>query len=114
LAIFGEKKFWMLISDNDRSKFIELCRSTFKKKFRKNCGHPLSHFNYFLAPRILKEAKIDFKIICQKPGELLIIGPGVIHQGISLGQSMGLAFSFDDPNFVFHINKGYYMLVFIW
>ena len=64
------------------------------------CPNPLSHFNFFFAPRLLRQHGIPFSFEVQQPGELILVNG--LHQGINIGPNLNFAGDFGSLTFLDH------------
>ena len=109
----GAVKLWLFI---DPQSFPELCswiREALPELLvrgedvphREGCSFPFHHKNLVLAPTWLKAMNIQFQVVAQRPGTLIYVREGVLHQVLNTGLNLAEAVSVGGPgwNHLAHI-----------
>lgn len=103
IQLHGATKLWCFIHPEDRNRLDDMISKHHKvkkqdKKGRiihdqtdRYCSSYLRHKSTFLPLWLLKKWYINFTIVCQRPGDLIITMPNAIHGGINAGYNINVA-----------------------
>lgn len=93
----GEPKLWVIIAPHHRQLLEEKLKSNFRAT--SSCAQFVRHLAPIISPQKLAEWEIDFSIVIQRPGELIITFPFAYHFGFNLGPNRAEAINLAlDPN----------------
>ncbi|KAH7033982.1 JmjC domain, hydroxylase-domain-containing protein [Macrophomina phaseolina] len=79
----GEPKLWVIIAPHHREVLEERLKSSFRATT--SCAQFVRHLAPIISPQKLAEWEIDFSIVIQHPGELVVTFPFAYHFGFNLG-----------------------------
>lgn len=106
-------KLWLFIHPQSTNKVIEYLRD--KVRDLKNddglcddvqsamsiwevgCAAPHHHKSLFILPSLLRELNIQYEIIPQYPGDVVYVGPGILHQVVNVGVTLAEAVNVGGP-----------------
>ncbi|RZK47891.1 MAG: hypothetical protein EOO99_12015 [Pedobacter sp.] len=85
-------RIWYAFLEKDNDRIIQYMEKIFIEEFEK-CKEAYRHKDFFIDPSHLKMIFPDLKIfrIIQQPGDYVITGPGVYHQGFNQGFNLAYA-----------------------
>ncbi|KAF4990624.1 hypothetical protein FDECE_14288 [Fusarium decemcellulare] len=94
IHVWGQDKWWVIINLEDTKKMEDWVRNNHKCK---PCADFMRHLNLFFSPKQLKEAGIRFKIVVQRPGDIISTLPGQYHAVWNSGPSLAFSINFSQP-----------------
>ena len=102
LLLAGAEKHWIIIHRSSAEKLERCIRDQFPGS--RGCSQFVRHHDIIVGPRWLEKRGIDFEIVCQKPGDVLVTLPGrVYHEVRNTGKNFAAAINYeftdapDDP-----------------
>ncbi|KAI4940767.1 hypothetical protein J4E91_011254 [Alternaria rosae] len=102
LLLAGAEKHWIIVHRSSAEKLERSIRDQFPSSRR--CSQFVRHHNVIVGPQWLEKRGIDFEIVCQKPGDVLVTLPGrVYHEVRNTGKNFAAAINYeftdapDDP-----------------
>ena len=95
----GKEKIWMFVNREDYARINQIVAQKLKDFLDVNndeaglesCVLPLHHKNLILTPRFLDEHEIRYEFLVQRPGDLVYVQYGVLHQVINVGLNVAEA-----------------------
>ena len=95
----GATKLWMFVAPSCNAKFTALLREKLAElrsggervPHRRGCAAPYHHKNIVLAPELLRAHDIYFEVVTQRPGTVVYVREGVLHQVINTGINLAEA-----------------------
>ncbi|KAF2843922.1 hypothetical protein T440DRAFT_86989 [Plenodomus tracheiphilus IPT5] len=102
LLVAGAEKHWIIVHRSSAKKLERYIRDQFPAS--RGCSQLLRHHNVIVGPRWLGKNGINYEIVCQKPGDILVTLPGrVYHEVRKTGMNFAVAINYafadalDDP-----------------
>ncbi|KAL7910076.1 hypothetical protein GGI35DRAFT_447801 [Trichoderma velutinum] len=95
LTLYGFK-LWLMVDIRDTEKFEAWVRDIWGR----NASHDdqwLRHLNLILPPSMLQQANIRFRIICARPGDIVITFPNQYHYAVNMTSNLAIAINFLFP-----------------
>jgi hypothetical protein len=94
LLLGGAEKHWIIIHRCSVATLEECIRQEFPRS--RGCSQFVRHHNLLLGPEWLKARDIDFEIVRQKPGEMLVTVPGpTYHEVRNAGPNFAVAINYE-------------------
>ncbi len=97
----GASKMWLVVRPSSLPIFERSVRTYF------GCNRPCSqfvrHLNCLPSPSLLKAWGVDFEVVEQKAGQLVVLDPYVYHVVINSGPSLAEAINFAFPSWSPHL-----------
>jgi hypothetical protein len=97
----GAPKYWVIVAPHER-KHLEKCLWNYLSTLwgsgwdRPRCSQFVRHLGVWVSLGALKSWDIDFEIVRQLPGELMVTAPEAYHQGWSGGANVAEAINYGD------------------
>lgn len=102
LLLAGAEKYWIIVHRSNAEKLERCIRDQFSGS--RKCSQFVRHHNVIVGPRWLEERDIDYEVVCQKPGDVLVTLLGrVYHEVPNTGKNFAAAINYeftdvpDDP-----------------
>jgi hypothetical protein len=92
---FVGTKLFLAIHSKDTRKFEKWVRSSYACK---PCPQFVRHLNIFFAPEQLEAAGIRFKIMIQRPGDVITTKPHQYHQALNIADSFAISINHLGPS----------------
>ncbi|RMZ74108.1 transcription factor jumonji [Pyrenophora seminiperda CCB06] len=94
LLLAGAEKHWIIVHRSSAEKLEHCIRNQFPGS--KECSQFVRHHNVIVGPRWLEEKGIDYEIVCQKPGDVLVTLPGrIYHEVRNVGKNFAAAINYE-------------------
>jgi hypothetical protein len=97
----GAPKYWVVVAPHER-KHLEKCLWSYlgalwgPKWDRPRCSQVVRHLSVWVSLGALKSWDIDYELVKQQPGELMVTAPEAYHQGWSGGANVAEAINYGD------------------
>jgi hypothetical protein len=97
----GAPKYWVIVAPHER-KHLEKCLWGYMSNRwglgweRPRCSQFVRHLSVWVSLGALKSWDIDYELVKQQPGELMVTAPEAYHQGWSGGANVAEAINFGD------------------
>ncbi|RAQ98941.1 JmjC-domain-containing protein [Stemphylium lycopersici] len=102
LLLAGAEKHWIIVHRSSAEKLERCIRDQFPTS--RACSQFVRHHNVIVGPRWLERNGINYELVCQKPGDVLVTLPGrVYHEVRNTGMNFAIAINYeftdapDDP-----------------
>ena len=92
----GAPKLWIIIHPNSRLQLESQIPKMSKE--RPQCSQFIRHLNLLPRPSLLRQWGIDFQVVLQRPGYIVLLQPNAYHYGINLGANIAEAINYSDPD----------------
>jgi len=93
LLLVGAPKDWLLIHPGSKTNLESCLRKEFPK--HKSCTQFARYLDILLAPRWLRERDIEYSIVRQYPGEMIVTLNDTYHQVKNCGKNFTVAINFE-------------------
>jgi hypothetical protein len=97
----GAPKYWVIVAPHKR-KHLEKCLCNYLSALwgsqwqRPRCSQFMRHLGVWVSLGALRSWDIDYEIVKQRPGELMVTAPETYHQGWSGGANVAEAINYGD------------------
>ncbi|CAN9245675.1 unnamed protein product [Alternaria alternata] len=102
LLLAGAEKHWIIVHRSSAEKLERCIRDQFPTS--RACSQFVRHHNVIVGPRWLERNGINYEMVCQRPGDVLVTLPGrVYHEVRNTGMNFAIAINYefidapDDP-----------------
>ncbi|CAI9635563.1 unnamed protein product, partial [Alternaria burnsii] len=102
LLLAGAEKHWIIVHRSSAEKLERCIRDQFPTS--RACSQFVRHHNIIVGPRWLERNGINYEMVCQRPGDVLVTLPGrVYHEVRNTGMNFAIAINYefidapDDP-----------------
>jgi hypothetical protein len=102
LLLAGAEKHWIIVHRSSAEKLERCIRDQFPAY--RACSQFVRHHNVIVGPRWLERNGINYEMVCQRPGDVLVTLPGrVYHEVRNTGMNFAIAINYeftdapDDP-----------------
>ena len=101
------EKIWLFVHPAFSTAFIDAVYDTIERmreakedvsSWREGCPFPFHHKNIMITPEFLREYKIPYQMVCQRPGTLVYVREGVYHQVVNTGLMLAEAVNVGGPS----------------
>ena len=94
----GAAKLWVIINPQCTHKLEGRLAELLKIQSR--CSQFLRHKMLLLSPSILRSWRIQYSLVIQQPGDLVLIDSNAYHYGVNLGPNIAEAINYSDPDWI--------------
>lgn len=89
--MYGAFTIWIIVDPRDTERFEDLLG----RKGDESCSQFVKHRNIYVPLDMMKQEKIRYKVLRQPPGTILVIFPGLYHQGFNSGANVAKIMTYD-------------------
>jgi len=94
----GAAKLWIIINPQCIHKLEGRLAQLLNIQSR--CSQFLRHPMLLLSPSLLRSWRIQFTVVIQQPGDLILIDSNVYHYGVNRGSNIAEAINYSDPDWI--------------
>jgi len=94
----GAAKLWVIINPQCIHKLEGRLAELLDIQSR--CSQFLRHKMLLLSPSFLRSWRIQFSVVIQQPGDLILIDSNAYHYGVNLGPNIAEAINYSDPDWI--------------
>lgn len=107
----GAPKNWVVVKPTDREQLEDHLRRYYQLKFgpfwtRPRCSQFVRHLSLWVPPALLKNWGVQYTMVEQQPGDLVITAPDSYHQGWNSGWNVAEAVNYGGAKAAEHA-RGY-------
>jgi hypothetical protein len=97
MLLAGAEKHWIVVRRGSVQKFENCVRKEFHRS--QKCSQFVRHHNVIFSPRWLEKRNIEYDMVCQRPGEIMVTLPGfTYHQVRNTGANFAIAINYEFPD----------------
>jgi len=94
----GAGKLWVIINPQCTHKLEGRLAELLNIQSR--CSQFLRHPMLLVSPSFLRSWRIQFSVIIQRPGDLILLDSNAYHYGVNLGPNIAEAINYSDPDWI--------------